>query len=74
MFYQSSYPDATLGLLLGYILYLYFTESNIKYKTIAIAIATAVLVLTKPSGIAIALIIIAILAIYEILKNKYGEE
>lgn len=71
VFYQSSYPDATLGLLLGYILYLYFTESNIKYKTIAIAIATAVLVLTKPSGIAIALIIIAILAIYEILKNKY---
>lgn len=71
LFYQSSYPDATLGLLLGYILYLYFTESNIKYKTIAISIATAVLVLTKPSGIAIALIIIAMLAIYEILKNKY---
>lgn len=71
VFYQSSYPDATLGLLLGYILYLYFTESNIKYKTIAISIATAVLVLTKPSGIAITLIMIAILIIYEILKNKY---
>lgn len=71
VFYQSSYPDATLGLLLGYILYTYFTENNIKYKTIAIAIATAVLVLTKPSGIAITLIMIAILIIYEILKNKY---
>lgn len=71
VFYQSSYPDATLGLLLGYILYTYFTENNIKYKIVVVAIATAVLVLTKPSGIAITLIMIAILIIYEILKNKY---
>lgn len=71
VFYQSSYPDATLGLLLGYILYTYFTENNFKYKIIALAIEVAVLVLTKPSGIAIALIIIAMLIIYEILRNKY---
>lgn len=71
VFYQSSYPDATLGLLIGYILYTFFTDSNTKYKTIAIIIATAIMTLTKPSGIAIVLIIIAMFGIYEILKNRY---
>ena len=71
VFYQSSYPDATLGLLIGYILYTFFTDSNIKYKIVALSIATGMMVLTKPSGIAVVLIIVAMLGIYEILKNKY---
>ena len=71
VFYQSSYPDATLGLLIGYMLYTFFTDSNIKYKIVALSIATGMMVLTKPSGIAIVLIIVAMLGIYEILKNKY---
>ena len=71
VFYQSSYPDATLGLLIGYMLYIFFADSNIKYKIVALSIATGMMVLTKPSGIAIVLIIVAMLGIYEILKNKY---
>lgn len=71
VFYQSSYPDATLGLLIGYMLYTFFADSNIKYKIVALSIATGMMVLTKPSGIAIVLIIVAMLGIYEILKNKY---
>lgn len=71
VFYQSSYPDATLGLLIGYMLYTFFTDSNIKYKIVALSIATGMMALTKPSGIAIVLIIVAMLGIYEILKNKY---
>lgn len=74
VFYQSSYPDATLGLLIGYMLYTFFADSNIKYKIVALSIATGMMVLTKPSGIAIVLIIVAMLGIYEILKNKYSKK
>ena len=65
VFYQSSYPDATLGLLIGYMLYIFFADSNIKYKIVALSIATGMMVLTKPSGIAIVLIIVAMLGIYK---------
>lgn len=71
VFYESSYPDATIGLLLGYILYTYFTEDYSLYKIISIGTAISILILTKPLGIAVTLIAICILTIYEFFKNKY---
>ena len=71
VFYESAYPDATIGLLLGYILYTYFTEDYSIYKFISIGIAVSMLILTKPLGIAVTLISICIMIIYEFLKNKY---
>lgn len=71
VFYESAYPDATIGLLLGYILYTYFTEDYSMYKIIAVGIAVSMLILTKPLGIAIVAIAISILFIYEFCKNKF---
>jgi len=71
IFYESAYQDATLGLLLGYMIYIYFTEENLKCKIVFISIAMSVLLLMKASGIVIALALFAIFALYEFLHNKY---
>lgn len=71
VFYESAYPDATIGLLLAYILYTYIVEDYSIYKYISIGIAISILILTKPLGIGVALISISIMMIYEFLKNKY---
>lgn len=71
IFYESAYQDATLGLLLGYILYMFFSNSSLKYKILSIGLAMSILVLTKPSGIGIAAILIAIFIIYEFFNNRY---
>lgn len=71
LFYESSYPDATLGLLLAYLLYVYLFDDNFKFKILAGIVISSIMVLTKPTGIALMLIATAMLAVYEILKNKY---
>lgn len=71
VFYESAYPDATIGLLLGYILYTYFTEDYSAYKLISIGLIISILILTKPIGIAVALLAICILLMYEFFANKY---
>ena len=71
VFYESAYPDATIGLLFSFIVYTYFSNSNLKYKLLATGILSAVMVLTKPVGIIMMLIIVCMFGIYEILKNKY---
>ena len=71
VFYESSYPDATLGLILAYILYIYFYDDSFIFKIFIGIIMSAIMVLTKPTGIALMLIIVAMLCVYEVLKNKY---
>lgn len=71
LFYESSYPDATIGLLIGYILYTYFSEKEFKFKIISIMIITAILVLTKPIGIAVSVVLICVFMLYELINNKY---
>ena len=70
IFYESAYPDALLGLLIGYILKVYFFESNEKIKNITLPLAMLVVTIMKPTGFVIAGIMTITFFIYEIIKNK----
>ena len=71
VFYESAYIDATLGLILGYALYIYFTEKSYMYRILAVGIPVCVSSIMKPFGIVLVGVLILILAIYEFLHNKY---
>lgn len=70
IFYESSYPDALLGIVIGYLSYLYFLEEKSKFKTICITMALVLLTLTKPTGIILAIISIITFFLFEIISNK----
>ena len=70
IFYESSYPDALLGIIIGELSYFYFSEKTSKYKTISILLTFAFLTLTKPTGIVIALILWFTLALFEVLAKR----
>lgn len=70
IFYESAYPDALLGLFIGYALQLYFLEKNKNIKKIAIPLLMFTITLTKPTGFVIAGIVTITFLIYEIIKNK----
>lgn len=70
IFYESAYPDALLGLLIGYILKNYFFESNERIKNTALPFSIFVVTITKPTGFVIAGIMTITFLIYEIIKNK----
>lgn len=71
VFYESAYIDATLGLILGYSLYTYFTEKSYIYRILAVGIPISVSAIMKPFGIVLVAVFILILVIYEFLQNKY---
>ncbi len=70
IFYESSYPDALLGIIIGELSYLYFREKDSKYKFISIALTMALLTLTKPTGVIIAIILWFTFALFEILTKR----
>lgn len=75
IFYESSYPDALLGILIGYLSYCYFCEENSLFKSINIGLTLALLTLTKSTGFAIAIILFITFLLFEILvkrKEKQG--
>lgn len=70
IFYESSYPDALLGLLIGYICISFFKEEKDLFTIFKIVLALSFVALTKPIGFYIAVILLMIAIIYEILKTK----
>ena len=50
IFYESAYPDALLGLIIGYIMYTLYIEEDNKFKMLSITIALMLITITKPAG------------------------
>ena len=74
IFYESSYPDALMGLIIGFILYMSFFEKDNKFKIFSIVLALILLSLTKSIGIIIAGISIISIFVYELLTIKNNKE
>lgn len=70
IFYQSAYPDALLGLLIGYSMYILYTEKDNKFKLFSVILALAVTTLTKPAGFYIAGIVVGMYTLIELLNYK----
>ena len=51
IFYESSYPDALLGIIIGELSYIYFSEEKSKYKIFSMLITFSFLTLIKPTGV-----------------------
>jgi hypothetical protein len=70
IFYESAYPDAILGLLIGYSIYTLYTEKNNKFKAFAVCCSLIITTLIKPIGFYVSGIIIGIYLLIELLNNK----
>lgn len=68
-FYESSYPDVLLGILIGYLSYLYFCEKNTKWKTVTIILTFILLTLIKPIGVVISLILLMTFVLFEFITQ-----
>lgn len=62
-FYGMIYVDTLLGLLVGYILFEYYTSTKDIFSIYSISIALAVISLIKPTGFFIAIITVGILVL-----------
>ena len=70
IFYESSYPDALLGIIIGELSYLYFSEEKSKYKTYSMLLTFSFLTLTKPTGVVIAIILLVTFFVFEYLTKR----
>lgn len=70
IFYEAAYPDALLGLLIGYSMYMLCTEEDNKFKLLSVILALAVTTLTKPAGFYISGIVIGMYLLVELLNKK----
>lgn len=69
-FYDSSYPDVLMGVLLGFILTTYLLEEDKKYQKVVLALSFSILTLIKPTGVFVAIIAVVMFVLYEIFSNK----
>lgn len=67
-FYLTIYVDSLLGLLIGYILFEYYTSPKDSFLILSLALGMAVLALTKPTGFFIALIVLGIIGLDHIIN------
>ena len=74
IFYESAYPDALLGLIIGYSMYILLTEENSKFKTFSVALILSVATITKPAGFYITAIIIGMYLLIQLLNNKCNKK
>lgn len=74
IFYESAYPDALLGLIIGYSMYIILTEQNSKFKVFSISLILAIATITKPVGFYIGAIIIGVYLLIELLNNKCNKK
>lgn len=70
IFYEAAYPDALLGLLIGYSMYMLCTEENNKFKLLSVILALSVTTLTKPAGFYISGIVIGMYLLIELINTK----
>ena len=69
IFYESSYPDALLGIMIGYLSYIYFFEED-KLRILNIVFSLLIITLTKPIGIVISIILLITFLLDELLQDK----
>lgn len=74
IFYESAYPDALLGLIIGYSMYILLTEESNKFKTFSVALILSVATITKPAGFYIAAIVIGMYLLIYLLNNKCNKK
>lgn len=74
IFYESAYPDALLGIIIGYSLYVLCVEKESKFRNLVVPLALSITTILKPSGFYIALIVIGIYGFIQLqskgLKKK----
>lgn len=70
IFYESSYPDALLGLLIGYFCTSFFKNEKDMFTILKMVITLSFITLTKPIGFYIAIILLIMTAMCEMLKIK----
>jgi len=70
VFYEAAYPDALLGLIIGYSIYMLYAEENNKFKLLSVILALAVMTITKPAGFYISGIIIGMYLLVQLLNYK----
>lgn len=74
IFYESAYPDALMGLIIGYGMYLLCYEPNNRFKIFSVSLMLSVATITKPAGIIIVGIIIFMYLLIELLNNKCNKK
>ena len=70
IFYESAYPDALLGLIIGYSMYMLYMEKDNKFKVFSLMLALIISTLTKPMGFYIAGIVLGMYGLIGLLKYK----
>ena len=70
VFYEAAYPDCYLGLIIGYVVYMFCTEKDNRFKVFTISLLLAVVVITKPIGLYIDAIILFMYLLVYLLNNK----
>lgn len=70
IFYEGAYPDALLGLLIGYSVYMLCVEKDNKFKTLSIVIALMVATILKPIGFYISGIVIGMYLLVALFNYK----
>lgn len=74
IFYQSAYPDAILGLIIGYSMYTLCTEKSSKFKVLSVSLILAIATITKPAGFYISAIVIGMYFLIQLLNNKCNKK
>ena len=70
IFYEAAYPDGLLGLLIGYSIYMLYSEESNKFKVFSVALALGITTITKPAGLYISTIVIGMYALVYLISNK----
>ena len=72
IFYESAYPDAVLGLMIGYCMYiLYENKGSLnKFNLLCICLALMVTTITKPIGFYVSMIIIGMYTLIALINYK----
>lgn len=70
IFYESAYPDALLGLIIGYSMYMLFAEKDDKFKVFSVMLALIISTLIKPMGFYIAGIVLGMYGLIGLLQYK----
>lgn len=68
-FYHTIYVDATLGVIFGYILYTYFSQTLSKFNLLNLTLSFIALILTKETGFGLAAISLFII-IPDLILNR----
>lgn len=70
VFYESAYPDAVLGLMIGYCMYTLYIENNNYVKVLSTCLVLLAMSITKPIGFYIAGIVVLMYLIITLINIK----